>query len=299
MVYHIPVLSSESIEGLNVRPDGIYFDLTFGGGGHSRAILSKLGEKGKLFAFDQDMDALSNAPADKRLTLIHSNFRFLQNFLDYYRIEKIDGVLADLGISSHQIDTESRGFTYMGIADLDMRMNSSSETRASDIINSYTESELNRVFRDYGELSNFKALSSRIVEKRKASKISNSKEFTDAISEFLPSQNPYSVLSRIFQALRIEVNDEMGALKEMLLQLPGCLNSGARIVILTYHSLEDRLVKNFFRTGGFGSEVEKDFYGNPLVPFKLISKNPLTPGNKEVLANKRSRSAKLRIAEKI
>ena len=299
MTYHIPVMSAESIEGLNIRPDGVYVDLTFGGGGHSRAILEQLGERGKLLVFDQDFDAEGNVPADKRVTFIHANFRYLRNFLEYYSTNKVDGILADLGISSHQIDKPERGFTYMSDTFLDMRMNKLSGKTAADILNEYSEGELQRVFRDYGEVSNYRALTGIIIRMRQERKISLTKSFISGIEAILPQKNSYSVLSKIFQALRIEVNDELGALREMLLQLPDYLKPQGRVVVLTYHSLEDRMVKNFFRSGNLTGNIEKDFFGNPQVPFRLINRSPIIPDKKEIEKNVRARSAKLRIAEKL
>ena len=299
MIYHKPVLLRECIDGLNIKPGGIYIDLCFGGGGHTSGILEKLGKKGKLLAFDQDIDTIENVPLDPRFTFIHSNFRFLRNFLKYYSIEKVDGILADLGISSHHLDTMERGFTYLEDANLDMRMNVSSDLRASDILNKYPEHELKRIFREYGELQKADFLVKLILKLRENTEIIKSRDFISGIETFLPVKKRFSILSRVFQALRIEVNDELGALKEMLSQLPDALVPGGRVVILTYHSLEDRLVKNFFRAGNTGGLVDKDFYGNPVVPFKLINRNPIIPGDEEIVANPRARSAKLRIVEKI
>ena len=299
MAYHIPVLSAESIEGLDIKPNGSYIDLTFGGGGHSSEILKKLGKSGKLLVFDQDPDALANNPHDKRVTFIHSNFRYLRNFLEYYNTGKVDGVLADLGISSYQIDTTERGFTYLHNTALDMRMNKRSEKTAADILNLYTEDELNRIFREYGEIRNYKFLTRLVVESRNRKKIEMTGEFIENINAFLAGKKRYSVLSKIFQSLRIEVNDELEALKEMLIQVNDYLKTGGRIVIITYHSLEDRIVKNFFRSGNFKGNVEKDFFGNTIVPFRLITKNAVSPAMEEIEKNSRARSAKLRIAEKI
>ncbi len=299
MAYHKPVLLEESLFGLNIRPGGTYIDVTLGGGGHSSAILQKLGKKGRLLAFDQDIDAGANIPDDPRLTFIHANFRFLRNFLRYYAIDKADGILADLGISSHHIDSMERGFTYLKNTKLDMRMNVDSSLTASDILNHYPAEKLNRIFREYGEIPNATYLTSLIIRLRQEKKIKTSDEFISGINAFLPDKNRFSVLSRIFQALRIEVNDELGALKDFLCQVPEVLVSGGRIAIITYHSLEDRLVKNFFRSGNLLGGIEKDFFGNPVVPFKLITRNPIIPGNDEISGNIRARSAKLRIAEMI
>lgn len=299
MRYHIPVLAIESIEELNITPGGVYVDLTFGGGGHSRAILSKLNKKGRLLAFDQDMDAEVNSINDPRFTFIHSNFRFMKNFLKYYRIEKVNGIMADLGISSYQVDNPSRGFTYMADTNLDMRMNKDSGMTASDVLNTYSESELCRVFKEYGEVNNYKKLTNLILNMRSSNTIVKTNEFISGISTFLPPKNSYNMLAKIFQALRIEVNDEIGALKEMLLQLPEHLVTGGRVIILTYHSLEDRLVKNFFKSGNFQGILDKDFYGNVITPLRPLYSKVITPSREEVMENKRSRSAKLRIAEKL
>jgi len=298
-MYHKPVLLKETIDGLNIKPGGIYVDATYGGGGHSSEILEKLGKKGRLLAFDQDIDAMNNVKNDPRLTFIHANFRFLKNFLEYHSVQKIDGVLADLGISSFHLDQKERGFTYMENTWLDMRMNVFSSIRASDILNQYPVDELNRIFREYGEIQNAGFLSGLIIKLRQEKPIRTTGEFISGINPFLPKKSRYKFLSRIFQALRIEVNDEMGALQEFIFQLPDVLVKHGRIAILTYHSLEDRLVKNFFRSGNLNGIISKDFYGNPVVPFRLINKNPITPEPDEITENPRSRSAKLRIAEKI
>ncbi len=299
MIYHKPVLLEESINGLNIKPEGIFIDLTFGGGGHSSGILKKLGKKGKLLAFDQDLDARENLKEDSRLVFVNSNFRFLRNFLRYYEIEKVDGVMADLGISSHQIDTAERGFSFMKDANLDMRMNSGALVSAADVLNTYEEPELTHVFREYGELNNAHALSKAIVKLRTKAAIQSITQFTDGISHLLPRQKENRELARIFQALRIEVNDEMGALKEVLPQIESFLNPGGRMVFLTYHSLEDRLVKNFMKTGNLEGDLQKDFYGNIITPFKILNKNGTEPSEEEIRDNPRARSARLRIAEKL
>ncbi len=299
MIYHKPVLLEESIKGLNIKPEGIFVDLTFGGGGHAFGILQKLGKKGKLLAFDQDTDARQNVKDDPRLIFINSNFRYLRNFLRYYAIDKIDGVMADLGISSHQIDTAGRGFSFMKDAKLDMRMNSGILASAADVLNHYDEEELTRVFRYYGELSNASALSRTIIKLRMESEIKNIPQFIKGISHLLPRQKENRELAKIFQALRIEVNDELGALKEVLPQIADFLNPGGRLVFLTYHSLEDRLVKNFMKSGNLEGILEKDFYGNVLSPFKIINRNGTKPLGEEIQENPRARSARLRIAEKL
>lgn len=299
MTYHKPVLLNECIEGLKIKPAGIYADLTFGGGGHSKAILQSLGKKGRLFGFDQDIDAMINVPKDRRFTFVHSNFRYLRNFMTYFSVDKLDGILADLGISSHHIDNNERGFSYMKDTELDMRMNKSSGLTAAEVINNYPATELQRVFREYGELRNTGYLTELILKARKFKPLKTSFEFILAIDSFLTGKNRYNILSRIFQALRIEVNDELGALRDLLSYAYQLLSPEGRMVIITYHSLEDRIVKNFFRAGNFEGVIEKDFYGKPKVLFKLINKNPIVPSASEKEENPRSGSAKLRIAEKI
>ncbi len=298
MNYHKPVLLEESIKGLNIKPGGIYIDLTYGGGGHSLGILEKLGKGGILLAFDQDKDAGQNIIKDSRFTFINANFRFLRNFLRFYKIAKIDGVLADLGISSHQIDVPERGFSFMKDAALDMRMNTGIGISAADIINNYDENALLRLFREYGELPNSRKIVNRILNMRGTRKIESTVELADGISSLLPGQNKNKVLAQVFQALRMEVNRELEALKDLLNQLPGLINVGGRLVFLTYHSVEDRIVKNFLKTGNVEGMLNKDFYGNISVPFRLINKNALVPNEKEIKENPRARSARLRIAEK-
>ncbi len=299
MSYHNPVLASESIEGLHINPGGVYVDLTFGGGGHSREILNKLNKKGRLLAFDQDMDAAVNIIDDPRFTFIHSNFRYLRNYLKFYGIEKVNGLLADLGISSYQVNTSERGFSFMTGNLLDMRMNRNSIITASDILNNYSEPELIRVFKEYGEVRDCRSLTKLILGIRHDQKIRRRSEFISGIKKFLPPGNSYQILAKIFQALRIEVNDEIGALKDLLSQIPEHLFPGGRAVILTYHSIEDKLVKSFFRAGNFSGEKEKDFYGNVISPLRPIYSKAIKPSKEEIINNTRSRSAKLRIAEKI
>jgi 16S rRNA (cytosine1402-N4)-methyltransferase len=299
MSYHKPVLLEESVEGLTIRPEGVYADLTFGGGGHSLRILEKLGKKGRLFGFDQDPDALANALNDKRFTPVHANFRFLRNFLRYYKVQALDGIIADLGISSHQVDAAKRGFSYLGSAGMDMRMNPSSELTAQKIINEYSGEDLIRIFKGYGELSNAAYLSKLILKGRASGKYESSESFIEAIGAFLPERFRNKLLSQIYQALRIEVNDELGALRDMLSQTPEVLTNRGRIVVLSYHSLEDRLVKNFFKSGNLDGTLEKDFYGNVKSVFRIINKNVIVPSDAEIQGNPRARSAKLRIAEKI
>jgi 16S rRNA (cytosine1402-N4)-methyltransferase len=299
MTYHKSVLLEESVKGLNIRPEGIYADLTFGGGGHSLKILDNLDKKGRLLAFDQDPDAQKNIKPDPRLTFIHANFRFIRNFLRYYEIEKLDGILADLGISSHQIDIAERGFTYLKETSLDMRMNRLTVKTAADILNNYSEDDLVRVFRDYGDFRRSRDLARIILKRRQIQPFSETQDFIKAIEKLLPVQQKNKLLSVIFQALRIELNDEMGALKEMLSQSIEYLKPGGRLVILTYHSVEDRIVKNFIRSGNAEGIIEKDFYGNIQTPFLAINRSVIIPSDAEIAENPRARSAKLRIAEKI
>jgi len=299
MVYHKPVLLEECINGLNIRPNGIYVDLTFGGGGHALRILEKLGDNGKLLAFDQDKDAGQNIINDSRITFIHANFRFLRNFLRYYRIDKVNGILADLGISSHQVDTPERGFSFMKDGDLDMRMNKACRYTASDILNEYDEQRLVNIFRQYGDLKNARAIANRIISMRREKKIERTFELVNGLSPLIPRQKHNKFLAQVFQALRIEVNHEITALKELLVQLPELLIAGGRLVFLTYHSVEDRPVKNFLKTGNTEGKIDKDFFGNVKVPFKLINKTVIVPSGDEIKANPRARSARLRIAEKI
>lgn len=298
MTYHKSVLLEESVKGLGIRPEGIYADLTFGGGGHSLKILESLGRKGRLLAFDQDPDAQENIKPDPRLTFIHANFRYIRNFLRFYGIEKLDGILADLGISSHQIDIAERGFTYLKETSLDMRMNSLTGKTAADVLNNYPEADLVRMFREYGDFRRSRELVRIILKRRQIQPFAETQDFVQAIDKLLPAKQKNKLLSVIFQALRIEVNDEMGALKEMLLQSMEYLKPGGRLVVLTYHSVEDRIVKNFIRSGNAEGNIEKDFYGNILTPFEAINKAVIIPSDKEIAENPRARSAKLRIAEK-
>ena len=310
-VYHIPAMLQETIEGLNIKPEGVYVDVTFGGGGHSRAILSALDnsqltmnneqrackssvQKGHLYSFDQDQDALANAIDDPKWTFVLSNFRYLRNWMDYYGVEHIDGLLADLGVSFHHFDCPERGFSFRFSAPLDMRMNQTAKRTAADIVNTYSEEELANIFRLYGELKNGRAVAQAICRARAQKPIERTEDLVAAsrIPEAMSKE-----LARLFQALRIEVNDELGALREMLVAARDLLKPGGRIAILTYHSLEDRLVKNFLRSGNLEGTIEKDFYGNNLSPFVLIEKGREASAE-EVARNPRSRSAKLRIAEK-
>jgi len=297
-MYHNPVLLHESILGLNIIPDGIYVDTTFGGGGHARAILKKM-EGGKLFAFDQDKDALANTPVDERFTLINQNFRYLKNFLRLHNIEQVDGILADLGVSSHQFDTGERGFSTRFDAPLDMRMNQLQELDAAVVVNTYSLRDLTHIFRKYGELKNAFQITKAIITAREIEPIKTTEQLRSIVEKSFPGHSKNKFLAMVFQALRIEVNDEMAALKEMLLQSLEILKPGGRLVVISYHSLEDRPVKNLIRTGNFEGKLEKDFFGNPIVPFKNINRKPIVPTAKEIEQNSRARSAKLRIAEKI
>jgi 16S rRNA (cytosine1402-N4)-methyltransferase len=294
-VYHIPAMLKETIDGLQIQPAGTYVDVTFGGGGHSRAIMNGLtSDGGRLFSFDQDADALANAIDDPRWTFVHSNFRYLRNWLDYYGVTAIDGLLADLGVSFHHFDCPERGFSFRFPAPLDMRMNQTAKRTAADIINSYSEEELARIFYLYGELNSGRAIAKNICRARSQKAILRTEDLVAASR--IPAERSKE-LARLFQALRIEVNDELGALREMLVAARDLLKPGGRIAILTYHSLEDRLVKNFLRSGNLEGTIEKDFYGNNLSPFTLIEKGR-EASPEEVNLNPRARSAKLRIAEK-
>ena len=297
MEYHNPVLLKETVDGLNINPDGVYVDVTFGGGGHSREILSRLSEKGRLFAFDQDEDALNNVIDDARFTLIHENFRFIKRFLRFHGVRKVDGILGDFGVSSHQFDEAGRGFSIRFDADLDMRMSKKMKTSAYDVVNDYSEEELRRMFSVYGELTNSKAIAAQIVASRDE-KINTIEELKNVVSKFLPQHAEHKVLAKIFQAIRIEVNEELLVIEEFLLQTPELLEEGGRLSLISYHSLEDRLVKRFIRSGMFEGEPEKDFYGNISVPFRKKGKM-IIPSAAEIKVNSRARSAKLRIAERI
>ena len=295
MSYHSPVLLKESVDALNIKEDGVYVDVTFGGGGHSREILSRLGEKGRLFAFDQDPDAQQNKIDDPRFVLIGENFRFISRFLRFYGVKKVDGVLADLGVSSHQFDEAERGFSTRFDADLDMRMDQKSELSGKKIINTYTEEQLSDILFLYGELRNARTLAKTIVEARAEKEIKTSFELKEVLQRFLPKAKEHKILAQIFQAIRIEVNQELEVLKEFLEQMPQLLNEDGRLSVISYHSLEDRLVKRFIRTGLFTGEPEKDFYGNTNEPMKKVGKM-IVPTREEIKENNRARSAKLRIA---
>jgi len=295
MEYHNPVLLKESIDGLNIKPNGIYVDVTFGGGGHSKEILSRLNEEGKLFAFDQDEDAKRNIIDDDRFTLIPQNFRFIKRYLRFYGVKKVDGILADLGVSSHQFDEAERGFSTRFDADLDMRMNQSGEISAFQVVNFYDEAKLSDVLFQYGELRNARAIAKKIVEVRAEKKIKTSFQLKEVLSEFIPKAIEHKILAQIFQGIRIEVNQEIEVLKEFLQQIPEILNKEGRLSVISYHSLEDRLVKRFIRNGLFEGEPEKDFFGNINVPMKKVGKM-IIPTPQEIKVNNRARSAKLRIA---
>ena len=297
MEYHNPVLLQETVNGLNIDPNGIYVDVTFGGGGHSKEILSRLGPNGKLFGFDQDEDAWANALPDERFTLIQENFRYIKRFLRFHGVKQVDGILADLGVSSHQFDVPERGFSTRFDADLDMRMSKRNELDASKVINEYDEANLKRVFLDYGELKAAPALAKTIIEAREIKPIHTTDELKLVLGRFLPDQFKNKVLAQIYQAVRIEVNQEMEVLKEFLVQSLEILKPEGRLSVISYHSLEDRLVKRFMKNGLFEGEPERDFFGNFSVPFKSIGKL-IVPNEAEIKLNNRARSAKLRIAEK-
>ena len=299
-VYHIPAMLEQTVDGLNIRPDGTYVDVTFGGGGHSRAILERLGQNGRLFSMDQDIDAYHNECAqenrhladDNRWQFVHSNFRYLGNFMDYYGVQQIDGLLADLGVSFHHFDSPERGFSFRFSAPLDMRMNQNGGRTAADILNTYDEENLARVLYIYGELKQSRMLARKIVTARQKAPILRTEELVAILGD------EKKTLTLAFQALRIEVNDELGALREMLLTAKALLRKGGHISVLTYHSLEDRIVKNFLRSGNIEGTIEKDFYGNILTPFRVIEKG-INASEEEINRNPRARSAKLRIAEKL
>lgn len=296
--YHTPVMLEECIEGLNIRPEGTYVDVTFGGGGHSRAIMAKLGTGGRLLAFDQDADAQRNRINDDRFEFIDQNFRYLKNFCRLNRAIPVDGILADLGVSSYQFDQADRGFSIRFDADLDMRMNQSDSQSAQQVINTYSEADLHRIFGIYGEIQNARSLAKTIVTSRLSAPINSVADLKNAIGKLIPRGKENKYLAQVFQALRIEVNQELEALKEFLSQSAEVLVSGGRLVVMSYHSLEDRLVKNFIAKGKFSGEVEKDFYGNDQKPFDAVSRGAITASEDEIKNNNRARSAKLRIAVK-
>ena len=296
--YHIPALLSETINGLNIKEDGVYIDVTFGGGGHSRAILDKLGPKGRLLGMDQDLDAWGNRLDDSRFTFVHSNFSFLKNFVRYYGIDGVDGLLADLGVSFHHFDASERGFSFRHDSALDMRMNTKSKLDARTVLATYSEEELASVLYLYGELKQSRRMASAIVKARQAGEISTTGQLVEIIAPYIKRSQEKKELAQVFQALRIEVNHEIDALKRLLEQSLEVLKPGGRLVVITYHSLEDRLVKNFMRSGNLEGKIEKDFYGRVSTPWKLINNKVITASDEEVERNPRSRSAKLRIAEK-
>ena len=295
--YHNPVLLTETVDGLNIKPNGVYVDVTFGGGGHSKEIMRRLGPDGKLFAFDQDTDALANALDDERFQLINENFRFIKRFLRLYGIKQVDGILADLGVSSHQFDVAERGFSTRFDAALDMRMNQNGNLSAYEVVNEYDEKALAQLFFDYGELKNARGLAAAIANARKTEPIKNTEQLKKVLSCFLPAHKSNKILAQIYQAIRIEVNQEMDVLKEFLEQSLELLKPEGRLSIISYHSLEDRLVKRFMKNGMFEGEPERDFFGRYEVPFKTIGKH-IVPTETEIEQNNRARSAKLRIAEK-
>lgn len=296
--YHVPVLLNETIDGLNIQPDGIYVDCTFGGGGHSRAILQKLNGNGRLVAFDQDDDARKNLPEDNRVIFVAQNFRHIQRFLRLHKITAVDGIMADLGVSSHQFDEADRGFSTRFNAALDMRMDQRQSITAADVLKNFSESQLHKLFEQYGEVTNSKTLARTIVQQRSITPINTISELKQAVQSVVKG-NPQKYFAQVFQALRIEVNDEFGALRELLQQSIVLLKPSARIAIITFHSLEDRIVKNFFRSGTFTESEVDEVYGNKTEsPFRLVNKKPITAGAGELKLNPRSRSAKLRVAEK-
>lgn len=298
VLYHVPALLTETIEGLNIQPDGVYVDVTFGGGGHSSAILEKLGENGRLFGFDQDIDAVKNIPDDVRFTFVRSNFRYLKNFLKYHGVTQINGLLADLGVSSHHFDEAERGFSFRFDGPLDMRMNTASPVTAAHILATYTEEQLADVFYLYGELHNARKIARTVVMYRAKEPIERIFQFIELLKPFFSREKEKKDMARVFQALRIEVNSEMKVLSEMLEQCVELLSPEGRIAVLTYHSLEDRLVKNYFRSGNFEGKIEKDFFGNIIAPLKTINNKVIVATDEEVQRNPRARSAKLRVAMK-
>lgn len=297
--YHIPVLLKPAVDGLDIRPEGTYVDTTLGGGGHTREILSRLGSQGRLLGFDQDEDAERNIPDDPRFTFVRSNFRFLHNFLRYHGISQIDGLLADLGVSSHHFDDSERGFSFRFDGALDMRMNKRAGQTAADVVNTYSEERLANVFYLYGELKNSRKLAAALVKARAAAPINTIGAFLDIVKPFFGREREKKEMARVFQALRIEVNQEMEVLKEMLYAATDALRPGGRLAVITYHSLEDRMVKNLIKTGNVEGKMEKDFFGNTQTPFRAVNNKVIVPDDDETARNPRSRSAKLRIAEKL
>lgn len=296
-VYHTPALLYPCMEGLSINPSGVYVDVTFGGGGHSREILSRLNERGRLFGFDQDLDAMQNIVDDKRFTFVRSNFRYISNFLEYYGVEKVDGILADLGVSFHHFDESNRGFSFRFDGKLDMRMNQKATQTAAEVLNRYSEDRLADIFYYYGELKQARKIASAIEARRKNEKFDTISDFVSVVEPWVGKDKQKKILACLFQALRIEVNREMDVLKKMLESSLSLLNPGGRLVVLTYHSLEDRLVKNFMKSGNFEGKVQQDFFGNRISPFRLVNNKVIVPNDAEIAMNPRSRSAKLRIAE--
>ncbi len=299
IVYHVPVLLKESVDGLAIRPDGIYVDVTFGGGGHSKEILQRLGKNGHLYSFDQDADAERNIPGDERFTFVRSNFRYLRNWMRYYGVEQIDGLLADLGVSSHHLDDETRGFSFRFDAALDMRMNTKGGTTAAEIVNKADEQKLADIFFLYGELKSARRIAAAIVKARTAKPIVTTHDLLHVTEHLFQREHEKKDAARMFQALRIEVNHEMDALKEMLLAATDLIKPGGRLSVITYHSLEDRIVKNVMKAGNTEGKIQQDFYGRIDTPFKAVNGKVIVPNNEEQQENPRSRSAKLRIAEKV
>lgn len=298
MVYHVPVLLKESVDGLAIRPDGIYVDVTFGGGGHSREILSRLGPDGRLFGFDQDEDAQRNIPDDHRFTFVRSNFRFLRNFLKYYGVEQVDGILADLGVSSHHFDDKNRGFSFRFDGALDMRMNRNAKMSAADVVNNYEEEKLAQIFYTYGELKNGRRLAAAIAKARTVKQINTVTDLMEVARPLFPQEREKKETAKLFQALRMEVNHETDALREMLEETVKVLKPGGRLSVITYHSIEDRLTKNLIKTGNTDGKLEKDFFGRVEKPLRAVNNKVIVPDDNEIERNPRSRSAKLRIAEK-
>lgn len=296
--YHIPALLEASLAGLNIQPGGTYADVTFGGGGHSRAILAKLGPEGRLYGFDRDIEAFANAPADERFTFVHSDFRYIGNFLRYYHEDSIDGILADLGVSSHHFDSAERGFSFRNDSPLDMRMNREGGRTAADILAWYSKEELERVLRDYTDLKRPGQIAGAIIKRRETSPIETTGELAETVRGLMNPRSEKKDLAQVFQAIRIEVNGEMESLRRLLEQSLNVLRPGGRLAVITYHSIEDRIVKNFFRSGNTEGEIEKDLYGRVETPWEVITRSPITPDVSEIERNPRSRSAKLRIGQK-
>lgn len=296
-IYHIPALLPEAIEGLDIKSDGVYADITFGGGGHSRAILERLSDKGHLYGFDRDLDARDNAPEDSRFTFVHSNYRYILNFMRYYGVEKLDGILADLGVSFHHFDDAQRGFSFRNDAPLDMRMTKNAHHSAADYLASASEEDLERIFRSYTDLKRPRAVAKAIVKIREQGAIETTFQLSDAVRPILNPRSEKKELAQVFQALRIEVNDEAASLQDFLNASIKILKPGGRLAVITYHSIEDRMVKNFMKTGNVDGQEEKDFFGRSSTPWKLITRSPIVPSEEEVERNPRSRSAKLRVAE--